>query len=1526
MTNLKRFLFIMALLGIAFNSSGQTISVGSGSYTTTFPGTDVAGRNLIPQGTPMLSGVAATKPVPSSDWFTFLLHPDSKTKNTVGTFNYPLSIRSSDKGLIMSFTVPNTLGNDYRQPMASADPIIVGTQGISAWSTVCDYGDWTVVLDWQNKMKATIGMGMPFVYFTKAVGEVATITINHNPAGAVVHGNKIYIDNNYGGARYIVYAPAGSTWDGAANGGKFTSTLNGQNYWSIVMLPTVLTNSSSPVAANNIVTPPAAITDADALKFQPYAYVFPTDTKVAWNYDRNAGKVVTTFTATTDVKDGSTTNTKMYMGLLPHQWRNLATTSAQPGTDLYPTVRGNMKMIASNSFTVENKFSGVLTNLPNSAKYSNGFDLGALYTKIDQVKSRGLSGWTDSYNEGQAMAELVQMARIADQIGYTEARDMAAKTVKDRLEDWLKAESGEVAFIFYYNSAWSTLIGYPAGHHMDDNLNDKHFHWGYFVSAASAIEQFYPGWAAEWGPMINMLIKDAACIDRNDTKSPFLRNFSPYSGHAWANGFASDPMGNNQESTSESMNFNSALINWGSVTNDQSIVDLGVYLYATEYSAIREYWFDVDQNVLKSPYSMSMASRLWSAGLDNQTFWTQDKAATYGIEIYPVNGGSLYMGYDKSYVDKVWTEMGTNTAINDNTTQNPNLWRDTYWCFKALSDPQAAINYYNNFPTREIKFGVTDAFTYHFLHSLNGMGIARHDITPNHPLAMVFDNSGTKTYVAQNTSNSAITVSYSDGFSMIVPAKTMKTNRDKNVSALLTSNKLEVLSNGSATLTVAISGSDAANVTKVDFYKGATLIGTGVKAGSNYTISTGALVAGLPSFYAKAYVGTDLVLSNVVTIQSGVQRSFGNAGNPWPIATSGSIIESGNYDEFEGGLGIGVSYADSDGPRGDNTSKYRPTEWVDAGTDATEGKIVGWIEAGEWMEYTVNVATEGAYKVDFRYAAGFATAGGPMQLFVDGIKASSDITFSTTGDWSAWSTKTCNDLQLPAGSHVLRLSVLGNGFNLGKMTFTKVGAYIPFGPTCVVNGNQTIELPVNSVSLNGSASSVGTQGSVLSYAWTQESGPSTATLSAATSATTQAQNLVVGTYVFKLTVTESVTLKTDSKTTSVTVNPVPVTPPTAGVNANRTINLPTTASSLDGSSSTLGNGTNVTYAWVQKSGPSTSVLATPSAVTTNVSGLNIEGTWVFELTVSTTNGTSKATTSITVVDPANISPTVVLPAAYSVLLPTNTALLDGSASSVAQGKTATYSWMQTSGPNTATIATPTANKTNVNGLIAGVYVFKLTVSDNNVPVKTSNASTTVTVTSPNVGCGDSNIAGLNGSRFSWSASNDLQPTITFIGVNGSGSSFKELHYSINGSDKGGYLVSGNSYTIPTSIATTKAGDKIDFWYVYTAELGKAGNDQSNNAVQSFNVGSCMPTSVDNLIVKELSIYPNPATDVLNVEIPDGVEMTELFVLNTCGNQVLTQSIIGETVVKVDVSQLNSGIFLIKLVGENQSVVKKFIKK
>ena len=57
---------------------------------------------------------------------------------------------------------------------------------------------------------------------------------------------------------------------------------------------------------------------------------------------------------------------------------------------------------------------------------------------------------------------------------------------------------------FCYDKDWGTLTGYPASYGSDTELNDHHFHYGYYVYAAAIVAQYDPAWAADsaWGGMV----------------------------------------------------------------------------------------------------------------------------------------------------------------------------------------------------------------------------------------------------------------------------------------------------------------------------------------------------------------------------------------------------------------------------------------------------------------------------------------------------------------------------------------------------------------------------------------------------------------------------------------------------------------------------------------------------------------------------------------------------------------------------------------------------------------------------------------------------------------------------------------------------------------------------------------------------------------------------------------------------------------------------------------------------------------
>src|SRR5690606_10329467 len=141
-------------------------------------------------------------------------------------------------------------------------------------------------------------------------------------------------------------------------------------------------------------------------------------------------------------------------------------------------------------------------------------------------------------------------------------------------------------------------------------------------------------------------------------------------------------------------------------------------------------------------------------------------------------------------------------------------------------------------------------------------------------------------------------------------------------------------------------------------------------------------------------------------------------------------------------------------------------------------------------------------------------------------------------------------------------------------------------------------------------------------------------------------------------------------------------------------------------------------------GPSGESISTPNSAITTVTGL-AEGVYVFEITVKDNNGaTSTASVTITV-KAAPLPPVANAGGAQTITLPVNSVTLDGSGSTAPSGSISSYAWSKVSGPSGGSISTPNSAVTTVTGLAEGVYVFEITVKDNNGA--TSKASVTITV-------------------------------------------------------------------------------------------------------------------------------------------------------------------------------------------------------
>ena len=119
---------------------------------------------------------------------------------------------------------------------------------------------------------------------------------------------------------------------------------------------------------------------------------------------------------------------------------------------------------------------------------------------------------------------------------------------------------------------------------------------------------------------------------------------------------------------------------------------------------------------------------------------------------------------------------------------------------------------------------------------------------------------------------------------------------------------------------------------------------------------------------------------------------------------------------------------------------YRTNEdvGIQATSDTGGGYNVGWLNTGEWLEYTVNPPDPSAiYSISFRLAA--PSSGGQLRVRLNGTVLDT-INIPNTGGYQTWQTVTLPNVPIQGaiGSQALRLEVLNNGFNINWIEFDRV--------------------------------------------------------------------------------------------------------------------------------------------------------------------------------------------------------------------------------------------------------------------------------------------------------------------------------------------------------------------------------------------------------------------------------------------------------------------------------------------------------
>lgn len=719
---LIRLVGLLGVTPVGLNAD-DFIKIGPGSYTSQRP----EGCEPLPGEIYKVKSLKGA--TPTNQWWSSVVWE----KHSQNLFPHPLAMVCHEGGMAVTYPgagIDGRSGNIMGGGVSKGGDFVIGHSASANFTEtrLAGYSAWMITTEVQEgeaKMQLTFGHGSPFVY-GKISGGNPVIRFAHKPIIWSGEQGESVLGITVRGNHYGIFGASGSKWLGEET---VYENEGSKGYFSVALLPdkeAATLGAFTQCAHNHVVT-----------------------TKVSSSHEKGIlSSIYELETKKLEAKGEGT-----IFALYPHQWKYTST----PLTSMsYRSVRGAMKVAKGSSFETAVPIQGLLPMFPKEGIP----DLVRMKGYLTAEAAKKKTDFGDTYWEGKHLGKLATLSGIAEVIGEEELRTEFVDEIKSRLENWFTASQGEKAPLFYYDANWGSLIGSKPSYGSDSQLNDHHFHYGYFLRAAAEVARFDPAWARKWGPMVNLLIRDIASPKKDDALFPYLRCFDIYAGHSWASGHAKFGDGNNQESSSESMNAWYGMMLWAEATGDDVARDLGIYLYNTERTAVEEYWFDVSGTNFPQDFPNVALGMIWGGKGAFATWFSGDIDCIHGINWLPFTPASIYMGRFPDYVkrnhDRIVEKREKGADYN-------NGWGDLVAMFGALNDPAPAVKYLDTTPDCSLEGGNTHAFMYHWLNTLDHFGQNDASITANHPYVNVFKKDGKKTYVVYNFEERPLTVRFSDG-------------------------------------------------------------------------------------------------------------------------------------------------------------------------------------------------------------------------------------------------------------------------------------------------------------------------------------------------------------------------------------------------------------------------------------------------------------------------------------------------------------------------------------------------------------------------------------------------------------------------------------------------------------------------------------------------------------------------------------------------------------------------------------------
>ena len=754
-----------------------------------------------------------SKPYPTNKFFNSVINAAYDSHYSLNMYTYPQSFRAEQKGLLiqypkMQYFADKIIYKDFESgwnewgywqddgdKCANALKIEISTTTSNGYNIAFDstkldgYSDFAATMKWEknsHSMTSTIVQGSPFSYYEFSEGMYPSINFPYNwdDLGAYWHngipGYTLYDINgssvpaetlSYGDSntdRILLQVHTSSTTaEGTVSktlyygifvpkGTKFSqdpSFIADPEHWYVpwikisIEFPSGNNNRYMAIALLPSTSSSTAKTDMD--EYYKYAYNFVTNTEADWSVNLSDYSSTTQFKFITTQKrtDVPGQQAGTMFCLFPHQYEEI-----NSNDKTFESLRGTLKLSNGTSFSVRKNFKGIIPFFQfNSNDLANIKGVLSEYLESDNNNTTVDSIPTNSYHGGKVLAKLANMLPIADNLNDTITKKSIITKLNYKLSKWFKYSSQTEEY-FAYDKTWGGFIGINNAYG-SERYNDHHFHYGYFIYAAAILAMYDTDFVRNYGQMVNLLIKDIANTDRKDKNFPFFRYFDFYESHSWANGMGGgDNFGIDQESSSEAMNAWSAIYLWGLVTGNKDYEKLGIYLYSNEYEAIKYYYFDIPEKILKKGnYNHNSIGRLFGGKIDYDLFFYPKYPETIkGIQVLPMTPAMTYLSYDKTYIEKFYNATSTESGSKEDQ------WYDIWARLIALYNPTTALDKFNKYKENvDAEEGSSKSFTYYFINFFDKYGIPVFDYSANQSSYMVLDKNGTKTYCAYNPSNSS---------------------------------------------------------------------------------------------------------------------------------------------------------------------------------------------------------------------------------------------------------------------------------------------------------------------------------------------------------------------------------------------------------------------------------------------------------------------------------------------------------------------------------------------------------------------------------------------------------------------------------------------------------------------------------------------------------------------------------------------------------------------------------------------------